>query len=426
MTFDKLLAQFEPKVAAAFREAIETTKSSIVLKAIADRLERGDIASTVAALQFEPEAFAALELSLREEFNAGGINMAQSLPFLISPDGMRVLFQFGVRNSEAERLIREQSATLVSNITDDQREALRMGFEAGLSKGQNPTKTALDVVGTLNRITGRREGGYIGLTSRQVEFIARAKENLLSGDPVAMSKYVDLKTRDKRFDRTVARAIREGKPVDAEIARKIVMRLSDKNLLLRGEMIRLEETRTALFSVRDNAIRQQIEAGKITAQDVTKKWKHSGSEHPRMQHVQMATQNAVPLDIPFVAPDGTMLMYPHDPKAPARHKIGCKCRVGIRHRLYCGWPAPLSGTSCLMAALSFAAAVANFAGKLPEAIEAVRNQNAADVGEGNAARRHRRWTDAVRDRVFAAIADGLDGNNAEHPFWCQAGRGPNL
>ncbi|KQV31140.1 hypothetical protein [Rhizobium sp. Root1204] len=327
MTFDELLSQYEPKVAAAFREAIEAIKSSIVLKTIVERLERGDITGAVAAVQFEPEAFAALELSLREAFNAGGINMVQSLPLLISPDGTRVLFQFGVRNLEGERLIREQSSTLVTNITDDQREALRMGFEAGLSKGQNPTKTALDVVGRVNRITGRREGGYIGLTSRQVEFIARAKENLLSGDPVAMSKYLDLKTRDKRFDRTVAKAIRDGKPVDAEMTRKIIMRLSDKNLLLRGETIGLEETRTALFSVRDNAIRQQVEAGKITAQEVTKKWKHSGSEHPRMQHVQMATQNAVPLDMPFVAPDGTMLMYPHDPKAPARHRIGCKCRV---------------------------------------------------------------------------------------------------
>ncbi len=327
MTFDELLAQYEPKVAEAFREAIDAIKSSVVLKTIVERLERGDIAGAVAAVQVQPEAFAALELSLREAFNAGGINMVQSLPSLISPDGTRVLFQFGVRNLEGERLIREQSSTLVTNITEDQREALRMGFEAGLSKGQNPTKTALDVVGRVNRITGRREGGYIGLTSRQVKFIDKAKESLLSGDPATMRKYLDLKTRDKRFDRTVAKAIREAKPVEADMTRKIIMRLSDKNLLLRGETIGLEETRTALFSVRDNAIRQQVEAGKITAQEVTKKWKHSGSEHPRMQHVQMSTQNAVPLDMPFVAPDGTMLMYPHDPKAPARHRIGCKCRV---------------------------------------------------------------------------------------------------
>jgi hypothetical protein len=278
MTFDELLDTYPPRIATAFREAVESIKSSVVLKTIVARLERGDIAGAVAAVQFEPEAFASLELSLREAFNAGGMGMVQSLPSLVSPDGMRVLFQFGVRNLEAERLIREQSTTLVTNITEDQRQALRTVFETGLTKGQNPTVTALDAVGRVNRVTGRREGGSIGLTARQVDFIygengARAK--LLSGDPDLLKQYLGLKTRD-------------------------------------------------------NAIRQQIDGGKIAAQDVTKKWKHSGSEHPRLQHIELASQSreaGVPIDMPFIAPDGTMLMYPHDPRAPAKHRIGCRCRM---------------------------------------------------------------------------------------------------
>ncbi|NLS03619.1 head morphogenesis protein [Rhizobium sp. P32RR-XVIII] len=330
MTFEELLNTFEPRLAAAFREAIEGIRSAVVLRTIVERLERGDIAGAVAAIQFEPEAFATLELALRDAFNAGGVNMVQSLPSLVSRDGTRVLFQFGVRNLEAERLIREQSATLVTNITDDQREALRMAFEGGLSKGKNPTATALDVIGRVNRVTGRREGGTIGLTSRQVDFILRGRENLLSGDPELMKQYLDLKTRDKRFDRSVTKAIREGRAVDAELVGKMVGRLSDNNLRLRGEMIGLEETRTALFSARDNAIRQQIDGGKITAQEVTKHWMHSDSEHPRMQHIEMAARykaEGIPLDQAFVAPDGTLLMYPHAPGLPAKHKIGCKCRL---------------------------------------------------------------------------------------------------
>jgi hypothetical protein len=333
MTFEELLGHYEPRVAAAFRDAIDVIKSSVVLQTIVDRLEKGDIAGAVAAVQFEPEAFAALEMTLREAFNVGGINMVQSLPSLVAPDGTRVLFQFGVRNLEAERLIREQSSKLVTNITEDQREALRLAFEAGLSQGRNPTSTALDVIGRVNRITGRREGGTIGLTSRQVEFITRARDRLLSGDLDGMKAYLDLKTRDRRFDRTVAKAIREERPVDAAMVGKIIGRLNDNNLRLRGETIGLEETRTALFSVRDNAIRQQIEAGKITSAEVTKHWLHSASEHPRMQHVEMASRykaEGVPLDQPFVAPDGTPLMFPHAPGIPAKHKIGCKCRLEYR------------------------------------------------------------------------------------------------
>jgi hypothetical protein len=119
------------------------------------------------------------------------------------------------------------------------------------------------------------------------------------------SPYLDLKTRDKRFDRSVTVAIHEGRAVEAELVGKMIGRLSDNNLRLRGDTIGLEETRTALFSVRDNAVRQQIDGGKIAAQDVTKKWKHSGSEHPRIRHIAMNNQETA-LDMPFAAPDGTL------------------------------------------------------------------------------------------------------------------------
>jgi hypothetical protein len=330
MTFEELLSTYEPRLAAAFREGVEAIKSGIVFKTVVESLERGDVAGAVRAIQTEPQAFAALDIALQEAFNAGGVNMVQSLPQLVSPDGTRVLFQFGVRNLMAETALRTQSSTLVTNIVEDQREALRMAFEAGLSRGQNPTQTALDVVGRVSRITGRREGGVIGLNSRQVEFIERARESLSTGNVEGMRRYLDMKTRDRRYDRTVAKAIREGTPVPDVMVQNIIGRLSDRNLKLRGDTVALEETRTALFSVRDVAIRQQIEAGKITAQEVTKKWKHSGSENPRMQHIALSMQSkkdGIPLDQAFIAPDGTALMYPHAPGIPARHKIGCKCRI---------------------------------------------------------------------------------------------------
>jgi hypothetical protein len=106
----------------------------VVLKTIVARLERGDINGAVAAMQIEPEAFRLLSSSsLREAFNAGGMGMVQSLPSLVSPDGMRVLFQFGVRNHRSRAAHPcQQSTTLVTNITEDQRQALRTVFETGL------------------------------------------------------------------------------------------------------------------------------------------------------------------------------------------------------------------------------------------------------------------------------------------------------
>lgn len=339
MTFDEILAQYEPRLAAAFRECIEAIKSSIVLKTVVTALERGDIEAAVRAIQVEREAFAALEIALQEAFNAGGINMVQSLPQLVAPDGTRVLFQFGVRNLMAENILRTISSAMVTNIVEDQREAIRIALQDGLSRGQNPTRTALDVIGRVNRVTGRREGGVIGLTSQQVNQVNEARAIL--SDPERIREYLtwDKKKKiwkakysktDKRFISSIAKAMKERRALDAKKLESLITKLENSYLKLRGDTVALEETRTALFAARDVAIRQQIESGKITAQEATKHWRHSGSEHPRMQHIEMASRykaEGVQLDQPFIAPDGTEIMYPHAPGVPARHRIGCKCRV---------------------------------------------------------------------------------------------------
>ena len=325
MTFDELLDLYEPRVAAAFRESIEAIKSSIVLARVIERLERGDVAGAIQAMELDVEAFSALEIALQETFNAGGINMVEELPAK-GPDGSRVIWRFGVRNPEAERILREISSTMVTFITEDQRQGVREALEYGLARGLNPRATALDVVGRMSAITKRREGGIIGLTSRQIEFIERARQNLGSGDPVLMKKYFDLKTRDKRFDRTIAKAIREGKPIAGDTLQRITGRLRDNNLRLRGENVARTETMMALGTARDEAIRQQISGGKVDAQDVTKIWRSAGDSRVRHTH-RVLNGKGVGVDDVFISPSGAVLRYPGDPRAPISETSGCRCHV---------------------------------------------------------------------------------------------------
>ncbi|WP_029620617.1 phage minor head protein [Pseudorhizobium marinum] len=326
MTFEELLSTYEPRLAAAFREGVEAIKSGIVLQRVIERLERRDLDGAIEAMILEPEAFSALDIALQEAFNAGGINAVGELPTVRDPEGAKVVFRFGVRNLESEAILRELSSSMVTHITDDQRQGVRYALEQGLMRGANPRQTALDVVGRLSRITGKREGGAIGLTKHQIEYIERARQNLLSGDPDLMKKYLDLTTRDKRFDRTIAKAMREGKPLKADDVQRIIIRLNDNNLRLRGEMVARTETMMALGSARDNAIRQQIAAGKIEAQDVTKIWRSAGDS--RVRHTHRALNNtAVPVDGVFISPSGAALRYPGDPRAPINEISGCRCHV---------------------------------------------------------------------------------------------------
>jgi hypothetical protein len=321
-----LLATQEEAVRAAFMEAIADIVNTVVLKVVVERLERGDIEGALQALHLDAAAFARLELALSDAYNGGGLATVGSMPRVTDPQGHRVVFRFSVRNPAAEAWLRDHSSELVTRIVEDQRIAIRLALSDGLERGQNPRATALEVVGRVNRATGRREGGIVGLTAAQERYVTRARQQLLSGDPMQFRAYLDRERRDKRFDRTVLAAIRTGKPMPADVVSRMVGRYADRLLDLRGEMLARTETMIALGKSRDDAIRQQIEAGKIREEDVTKIWRSAGDNRVRHTHRVLNGQKA-PMDGVFVSPSGALLRYPGDPTAPIGEISGCRCIV---------------------------------------------------------------------------------------------------
>ncbi|TPL06682.1 head morphogenesis protein [Mesorhizobium sp. B2-4-11] len=322
--FDILVSQFEPAVRAAFLDAIDDITSNIVLRRIVERLERGDINGAVQAMHLDEAAFRPLDEAIRQAFNGGGVATVEGMPTLRDPSGHRIVVRWDARNLAAETWLRDHSSQLITDIVTDQQVAVRTALEAGLARGDNPTRTALDVVGRVNRVTGTREGGLVGLTSVQGEYVARARQELLSGEPDQLRNYLSRARRDKRFDAAVRKAIEARKPVPADAVGKIAGRYADGLLKLRADTIGLHETFAALGASKDIAFRQQIEKGKVRADTVTKTWRHTPQEHPRIQHIAMQGQK-VQFDQPFIAPDGTAIPYPHAPGVPARHTLGCKC-----------------------------------------------------------------------------------------------------
>jgi hypothetical protein len=64
-----------------------------------------------------------------------------------------------------------------------------------------------------------------------------------------------------------------------------------------------------------------------------KRWVHAGfGGNSRPDHVRMAaltSENPIPVDDPFVFPDGVSAMHPHDPLMPASHVVHCRCRMQL-------------------------------------------------------------------------------------------------
>lgn len=319
-----LASHWEPVVRAAFMEAIDDIRSNIVLRRIVERLERQDIAGAIRALNLDEAAFRPLEEAIRQAFNGGGVAAVEQMPALREPDGHRIVVRWDARNLVAENWLREHSATLVTNIVEDQKVAIRAALEEGLSRGDNPTKTALNVAGRVNRATGKREGGVIGLTAQQSAYVAKARQELSLADPEGIRNYLERTRRDKRFDRTVLKALKDGKPPPVETIDRITSRYADGLLKLRADTIALHETFEALNTSKELAFRQQIDKGRVQAQHVTKTWRHTPQQYPRAQHVAMNGQK-VRFDQPFIAPDGTPIPYPHAPGLPMKHTLGCKC-----------------------------------------------------------------------------------------------------
>jgi len=327
--FELLVSQWEPVMRIAFMDAISDIKSNVILKRVVERMERGDIAGAIDAMDLDAAAFRTLDKAISDTFEGGGIASVSNMPALRDPEGHAFTVRFDVRNIVAESWLRDHSFRLVTNIIADQRNTIRQALESGLERGLNPRSTALDVVGRIDSATGKRTGGVIGLTAQQELFSQKALGELLSGDEVLLRHYLTRERRDKRFDRTVTKAIREGKPIPAETVQRMIGRYRDNLLKLRGDTIARTETMAALGQSNSEAYRQAIANGKVSADVVYKIWHSTPDGRTRHTHRVMNKQK-VGFNDKFVSRPGVFLAYPCDPEAPVEETVNCRCWMQIR------------------------------------------------------------------------------------------------
>jgi hypothetical protein len=321
---ENLANEWEATLAREWLDAIRAITSAVVLKDLVAELERGNIERAVALLGIGADRFARFEGAIIQAYNAGGIATVGSMPALRDPNGYRVVFSWGVRNTPAEQALRNHAASLVDGLVGEQLDNVRSVLVDGLARGQNPRQTALALVGKINRRTGFREGGMIGLTPSSMQTLDKIYAGLRSGDAQAMRDYLSYALRDKRFDGHVRRALEQGSTVPADAVDRIVTAYSNRALKYRADNLALTETNIALTQAKMDAFQQQIDAGKLESGDVVKTWGRSISKEKRQDHLDMVGQS-VPFDQLFTLPDGTQCTGPHDPNLPAHHLVGCKC-----------------------------------------------------------------------------------------------------
>lgn len=319
--FDQLISEWEPKLQRAFLESVYNLRDTAHVDQIIRMLENGDVNGALQAVGIDPVSFRPFDKSIANAFEAGGEATAAVVPAVRDADGFRSVFQFAVRNPEAEMWLKNYSGNLIGEIVSDQKTAVRNFLEAGLAEGANPRTTALDLVGRINKATGNREGGVIGLTSTQEGWVRNYASELTSDNPAqALTKEL----RDKRFDRAVMKAADSGEPIPADLVNKMVTAYKNRALRYRAEMIARKETITSLHTAQEISMQQAIAKGAVDRSAVTYVWRTAHDKRVRDSHRAMDGQ-VKPEGQPFITGGGTHLLYPGDPSGPADEVINCRC-----------------------------------------------------------------------------------------------------
>lgn len=233
--------------------------------------------------------------------------------------------EFDILDPKVQQWLAQASSDLVRHITGDQLESIRSVVSQGYTVGQNPRKTALDIIGRVSKHTGRRKGGIVGLSSSQTGYVVNARAELGSLDP----RYFSRTRRDKRFDAAIRKAIQQNKPLSDSLIQRVVGRYADRLLQLRGEAIARTESIRAIAGGRYAAVQQTITEGHVDPQDVVMVWSATMDNRTRHSHRTMNGQERA-YNEPFEDGDGNLLRYPCDPEAPEETSINCRCMVQAR------------------------------------------------------------------------------------------------
>lgn len=327
--FKELAAKFGLEVALAFREAVNNLRSGVEFQKLKLAIEQGNLQAALEALHIDRAAFFPLEAKITEAFVAGGQGAVASMPAAVS-----IGFRFDPGNQRAASWIRQFSGNLITGLVDGERQQARDFLADGMARGAHPRSVGLELVGRISRATGQRTGGLIGLSAPQRAYVQAARIELGSADPKLLKHYLTRTRRDRRYDRTVLKAIREGKAIDRDTASLIVTRYSARLIQLRGEVIARTEGLPAIRAAKHEAYQQLVDDGRVAEADIERGWHTTQDGRQRDTHDAMAGQTVRGLAQPFQSPSGALLMFPGDASrgAGTNEIVACRCDESISVR----------------------------------------------------------------------------------------------
>lgn len=302
---EALLSKAEPHIRKAFLNAVTTIKDTHTLKQMEELLAAGrgdeavELAAAAGAIRVA-DGYAAV-------FVMAGNDGAQFLE-----DTLDVVMGFDVVNDRAVNIMKQERLRLIQGFTAEQRAATRIALVDGIERGLNPVATA------------RNFRDSIGLTAKQQQAVNNYRRLLETRSSGALQRHL----RDKRFDRTVERAIDSGENLGKAQIDRMVSRYREKYVKYRAEVIGRTEALRAVHQGNYEAYQQAIESGDLDPHQLMRTWVDAHDSRVRHTHRLL---NGVKRGMEETFPaQGGPLRFPGDPRGPASETIQCRCVLSTR------------------------------------------------------------------------------------------------
>lgn len=223
-----------------------------------------------------------------------------------------IAFSMATRSPFVSDYLDQYRQDRIAELADEQRNAVKDILLQAARAGASPQVMARQVKET------------IGLTRFQAQHVLNYRAELEALHPGAL----DRQLRDRRFDKPIQRAVDGGKPLSADQIDRYVDAYHRRYLAYRATNVARTEGVGAANNGQLAAARAYLDAHP----DYTaiKTWISTVDERTRHDHAELNGQEVEGLDEPFVCDSGDEIRWPHDPAAPARQVINCRCSFGVR------------------------------------------------------------------------------------------------
>lgn len=296
----RLIAKHERIIERDFLRAVNKSKASLSLSDIEDLLENTQLNLIINETNnIYEDVINAMFLALVFSGKREAKKIASKVAFKIALDEDDVAIS---------NFIERERTRITSNFSVRQQDATTEALLDGIRRGNTTRQQAKAV----------RDS--IGLTLAQVKAINNYRDALEKRSVTALNRGL----RDKRFDRTVQRAIDRKTEIEKVKINAMTRRYRENQIQHRAEAIAQTEASKAVHEGANIMFKQAIAVGALVVDQIVRTWITRLDGKVRDSHNGMHGQKRG-IDEVFISDAGNALRFPHDSLAPLSEIVHCRC-----------------------------------------------------------------------------------------------------